>query len=35
MDEGDLEILVQIVIEAVKECTDTSMLELVLELLLR
>jgi hypothetical protein len=33
--DDDLVILVQAVIEAVKECTDASMLELVLELLLR
>ena len=33
--DDDLVILVQAVIEAVKECTDTSMLELVLELLIR
>ena len=35
MDDDDLVILVQAVIEAAKECVDTSMLELVLELLMR
>lgn len=35
MDDDDLVILAQAVIEAVKECADASMLELVLELLIR
>ena len=34
MDEDDLEGLRQAVIEAAKECTDTSMLDLILKLLL-
>lgn len=32
--DDDLVFLVQAVIEAVKECTDTSMLDLILKLLL-
>ena len=34
MDDDDLEAMRQAVIEAAKECTDTSMLDLVLKLLL-
>ena len=34
MDDDALVMLVQAVIEAVKECTDASMLDLVLKLLL-
>ena len=34
MDDDDLEGLRQAVIEAAQECTDTSMLDLILKLLL-
>ncbi len=34
MDDDDLECLRQAVIEAAQECTDNSMLDLVLKLLL-
>lgn len=35
MDEGDLEILVQAIVQAVADCTDIDLLELILSILLR
>ena len=35
MDERDLEILVQAIVQAVADCTDIDLLELILSILLR